>query len=251
MAEEILLKDFPKADFESRMAAEFDTFLANQQDYFTAHPDERASLIASKAATIDDMYHVLHGEVLNNRVGRDEGIQIVWLGADIDPVHAIMSRERSVGNAQCVMAIIPCAIDAVTIVFQAVGVGVIARQLATRLVAGLEAVALIGLEVTMNAVTGATTALARAVAIAKLAGQILRLIGFKQIIQTLKDNLAWYQWALMGIIIVAQIVAWFASDGIALAAEIVILAGLIGVLVADVVHAISVCGTGSPQTALA
>jgi len=242
MQQNVLLKDLPKANFDATMTDELNKFLASQGAYIDTNPtqQQKRDIEGSVLPTLDDMYAVLHQQPLRNRVGRDEGNQIVWTGPDIDAVHYFTTR-AAFSQQQCVLAIIPCAVDVLAIIFQAIGTGVIARKLAQTLVIGIPPAGIIGLQVAVNALNAATTAWTRGIAIAKLGGAILRLIGFKQIIQTLKDNLKWYQWVLMGVIIVAQIVAWFASDGIALVAEIVILAALILVLIADVVNAVKVC----------
>ena len=246
--EDILLKEFPKSAFLAQMTAELTKFLQEPEQvaYFQQHPDQLAEITSNPAAAIDDMYHVLHDEAINNRVGRDEGTQIVWLGPDIDPVaHVLAKRSMTAAggpSAECIGALVACAVDVLTLAFQILGAVTIARNLAKTLAAGLEPAGLIGLEVSVNAVLQAASKWDKAVAIARLAGQIFKQLGLKQILQALKDNLRWYQWILMGVIMAAQLVVWFASDGIALAAEIVIAVVLVGVLAADIVAAVGKCG---------
>jgi len=242
--EDILLKEFPKSAFLAQMTAELTKFLQEPEQvaYFQQHPDQLAEITSNPAAAIDDMYHVLH----------DEGTQIVWLGPDVDPVARILAKRSATAaaggpSADCIAALVTCAVDVLTLAFQILGAVTIARNLAKTLAAGLEPAGLIGLEVSVNAVLQAASKWDKAVAIARLAGQILKQLGIKQILQALKDNLRWYQWILMGVIMAAQVVAWFASDGIALAAEIVIAVVLIGVLAADIVAAVGKCGWSAFQ----
>jgi hypothetical protein len=252
--EDILLKEYPKSAFLEQMMAQLTTFLQEPEQvaYFQQHPDQLAELTSNPAAAVDDMYHVLHDEAINNRVGRDEGTQIVWIGPDVDPVARVLAKRSATAaagapSAACIAALVTCAVDVLTLAFQILGAVTIARNLARTLAAGLEPAGLIGLEVSVNAVVQAASKWDKAVAIARLAGQIFKQLGLKQILQALKDNLRWYQWILMGVIMAAQLVAWFASDGIALAAEIVIAVVLVGVLVADIVAAVGKCGWAASQ----
>lgn len=250
MAEDVLIKSLPRGDFEAMMNGQLTQFMTTQADFFNANPDKKALIQDNFGATVDDMYHALHGGVLANRtITRSLGTggsEIVWLGPDVDPLRSFVER-GPMDRAPCVAAIITCAVDALAITFQAIGVGMIARQLARNLVNGIANAAIVGLEVAVNAITNAANGLARAMAVAKLASQIARIIGIKQILQALKDNLHWYQWVVMGVVIAAQIAAWFLSDGLALAAEIVIFSALLASLVFDAMAAASACSTGSPQ----
>ena len=251
--EDILLKEFPKSAFQTQMMAELTKFLQEPEQvaYFQQHPDQLAEITSNPGAAIDDMYHVLHDEAINNRVGRDEGTQIVWLGPDVDPVARVLATRSLTAaggpSADCIAALVTCAVDVLTLAFQILGAVTIARNLAKTLAAGLKPAGLIGLEVSVNAVLQAASKWDKAVAFARLAGQIFKQLGLKQILQALKDNLRWYQWLLMGVIMAAQLVAWFASDGIALAAEIVIAVVLVGVLAADIVAAVGKCGWAASQ----
>ncbi|CAB3996123.1 hypothetical protein PACLA_8A071883 [Paramuricea clavata] len=67
-----------------------------------------------------------------------------------------------------------------------------------------------------NAADGA---LAKAKALFAILGQIYNAGGFRAVFKVIKDEMSWWEWIKTGVIAVAQITAWFATDGAAFIAE--------------------------------
>lgn len=62
-------------------------------------------------------------------------------------------------------------------------------------------------------------ALNKAKALFKIIGGIYKAGGFRAVFKVLKDEMTWWEWTKTGIIAVAQVTAWIASDGVAFVAE--------------------------------
>lgn len=61
--------------------------------------------------------------------------------------------------------------------------------------------------------------LAKAKALFSLIGGIWNAGGFRVVFKVIKNEMSWWEWTKTGIIALAQIIAWFATDGIAFFAE--------------------------------
>lgn len=76
--------------------------------------------------------------------------------------------------------------------------------------------------------------------------QILKTIysggSFGAVWSAFKNSLTWWNAILFGVTGIATIVAFIATDGLAVVAEIVILLGTFGFLVSDIANAVRVCG---------
>lgn len=65
----------------------------------------------------------------------------------------------------------------------------------------------------------AKSASSKADALFKIIGGIYNAGGFRAVLKVLKDEMTWWEWMKTGIIAVAQVTAWIASDGVAFVAE--------------------------------
>lgn len=59
----------------------------------------------------------------------------------------------------------------------------------------------------------------KAKALFSIIGGIWNAGGFRAVFKVLKDEMSWWEWVKTGIIAVAQLTAWFATDGVAFVAE--------------------------------
>ena len=59
----------------------------------------------------------------------------------------------------------------------------------------------------------------KAKALFGIIGEIYNAGGFRAVFKVLKDEMTWWEWIKTGIIAVAQLTAWIASDGVAFIAE--------------------------------
>jgi len=73
----------------------------------------------------------------------------------------------------------------------------------------------------------AETKTKQAKAFCKVAGAVWSIGGFSQALKVIKKHSSWWEWVKLSVIIVAQGTAWFLTDGVALAAEVVV--AMIGV----------------------
>ena len=87
----------------------------------------------------------------------------------------------------------------------------------------------------------ASGAYEKAKALFAIFGGIYKAGGFRAVFKVLKDEMSWWQWLKTGVIAVAQIVAWFASDGVAFIAEVALNIMSAEQLLEDGIKAVKVC----------
>ena len=86
-------------------------------------------------------------------------------------------------------------------------------------------------------------AYAKAKALFALMGGIYSAGGFRAAFKVIKDEMSWWEWTKTGVIAVAQIVAWFATDGIAFIAEAALSIMSAEQLIEDAVKAGKACAS--------
>ena len=120
----------------------------------------------------------------------------------------------------CVEACLVVTLDVILFVFGLVGLHVSNQERLTRaLLREMGEDTLRGLARAIHNFSTADGALAKAKALFTLMGQIYNAGGFKAAIKVIKDEMTTWEWIKTGVIAVAQITAWFATDGIAFIAE--------------------------------
>lgn len=87
----------------------------------------------------------------------------------------------------------------------------------------------------------ASGAYEKAKALFAIFGGIYKAGGFRAVFKVLKDEMSWWQWLKTGVIAVAQIASWFASDGVAFIAEVALNIMSAEQLLEDGVKAVKVC----------
>ena len=65
--------------------------------------------------------------------------------------------------------------------------------------------------------------------------------GFRIVLKMLKDTLTWWEWVKTGVIAIAQIVAWFATDGVAFIGEVALTIMAATQLIEDCFNATKIC----------
>jgi len=90
----------------------------------------------------------------------------------------------------------------------------------------------------------------RALAIGKYIGGLWNVGAFKAWWGVITDSLSWWQWVVLGVTVVAQVIAWVATEWVAFAAEVVLVLASLPTLIADVINAVSVCGTNNAPAEL-
>lgn len=146
------------------------------------------------------------------------------------------------GVSDCVMAVGMVIADAFGIIFQLLGINEAETRAATRaLLEELGQETINGILATIHDFNASSSVLEKARLIWKIISEVKNAVGLSGIIKALKDALSWWDWVITGATIVAQLVAWFATDGAALIAEIALEAVYIAQFTEDVVHAVSTC----------
>ena len=143
----------------------------------------------------------------------------------------------------------PCAeacgkvvVDVVLFVFGLVGLHVSNQErLARAIVRELGGETLRGFSRAIQAFSDADGAMNKAKALFKLFGQIWKAGGFKAAFKVIKDEMTWWDWTKTGVIAVAQITAWFATDGVAFVAEVALNVMSAEQLIEDAVNAVKAC----------
>lgn len=87
----------------------------------------------------------------------------------------------------------------------------------------------------------APTAYAQAKVIFSIGGALWKVSGFSIILKAWKDQATWFDWIKSGVVAVAQLIVWFASDGVAFIAQAAIAMANAANLIADVVKAVQIC----------
>jgi hypothetical protein len=169
-----------------------------------------------------------------------------------DPVNAVNQhlKETDAPETQkkddkadkCVVAIGTVVADAFGILFEAIGIREEQVRAATRvLLRELGEDTMRGLRSTITEFREASGLTDRAKIIKKLGGEVYNAVGKDGIKKALEKKMHWYDWLIMGATIVAQLVIWFASDGAALVAEIVLFATDVARTAEDGVAAYEAC----------
>jgi hypothetical protein len=90
----------------------------------------------------------------------------------------------------------------------------------------------------------------RATTFSSIAGGIWNAGGFKAWLKVAQEELSWLDWVKTFAIAVAQLIAWFASDGIAFIAVAALTIMSAEQLIEDSVKAVQVCAAEKPATVL-
>ncbi|KVU30239.1 hypothetical protein WL35_06780 [Burkholderia ubonensis] len=151
--------------------------------------------------------------------------------------------QQKAGLSPCAIAIGTVVGDAFGIVFQFLGINEKETRAATRaLLAELGEDTLRGLSAKIHDIANATSIVDKAKEIWGLISEVKNAVGFKGIVKALKDSMHWYDWVITGVTAVAQLTAWFATDGVAFIAELALEGAYVAQLVEDAVNAVDTCG---------
>lgn len=163
---------------------------------------------------------------------RNDIVHHIIEGTNPAPGSVLHSKISAVPEAMVMAAIAipsltPCeeacavvVVDVIFFVFGLVGLHVSNQERLNRaIIRELGPETLRGLARAIEAFSTADGAVAKATALFTLMGQIYNAGGFGAAFKVVKDEMSWWDWTKTGIIAVAQITAWFATDGIAFIAE--------------------------------
>jgi hypothetical protein len=210
---------------------EFRSFMRPQlRTFIEEHSADLPAEEINEDTALDDMYDLVHGRS-----------SLDW--------HMTAARTPELTgpeiSAACAAAVVGVTIGAVALVFQAAGVpSSVTRAVGSTVVedaiAASPALATT-LEAQVGALVTADGVLAQAKAIFNLFGSISNVVSISKIISAIKDELSWYQWVLMGVVITAQLTLWFSTGGTAAIAELVLFGAAIAGLVISAQNAYSVC----------
>lgn len=85
-----------------------------------------------------------------------------------------------------------------------------------------------GLLASIRLIAGEASTVIKAKEIVSVFFQIIKVTGINGIVSAICKNMYWYDWALIGTVVVGQLTIWFASEGAALIAEVIIAYGVNG-----------------------
>lgn len=219
-------------------AAEFYEFMRPRlRAFINEHSVDIPVEEIDEETALRDMYDLVHGQS-----------SLDWHMTAVS-TPALESPEIS---AACAAAVVGVTIGAVALVFQAAGVPAsVTRAVGTTVVedaiAASPALATT-LEAQVGALVTADGVVAQAKAIFSLFGSISNVVSIGKIISAIKNELSWYQWVLMGVVITAQLTLWFTTGGTAAIAELVLFGAAIAGLVISAQNAYSVCQSNTLLT---
>ncbi len=158
------------------------------------------------------------------------------------PEAAIMLAATIPGLTPCQEACGMVAADTVIFAFGLAGLHVSNQErIARAIIQELGGETLRGLSRAILAFSEADGALSKAKALFTLMGQIWSAGGFSAAFKVMKDEMSWWDWTKTGVIAVAQITAWFATDGVAFIAEAALSIMSATQLIEDAVKAVKAC----------
>ncbi|HWT10162.1 MAG TPA: hypothetical protein VN329_13425 [Roseomonas sp.] len=216
------LKRLAFAEFQSAVMPHLTQFMKDNADAFAGKTFDPATAIA-------DMFKLVQGQY---------AISLIPVPAPPPPT------ELAVGmSSACITMIVTSSIDCAMIVLQAIGVPEnVAKICGQTIVAEAGPEALSGLEQSIKDIEAATSNPSKALKIFTLFGEIYKITGIRQILGALEPHMAWYEWVLMAVIIIAQVTAWVATDGVGAVAEILIFGALLIQTGVDVATTCKDCG---------
>lgn len=194
-------------------------------EFVTENPPPSGQTI-DKDNAIRDMFDMIHGRY-----------DIPWTSS---PAAA---TGVAVGISACTTKEITVAIDCFTVLFQFLGVtGKVCGEAATEVIDELTQTQMDGLTKLFQAISDAEGVTNTATAVFNLISGIYKLTGIRQILGAIEDNMAWYNWVIMGTVITAQAVALFATDGASFIAELVLMGAFLTQLGIDATAMAEACG---------
>lgn len=215
---------YSRADFDAYMRLHLHAFIAE-------HAEDLQSHSVDETQALNDMYDMVHGQS-----------QLDW---------TMPARDVTFGTSDgqvptpCVIAVVGVAVGCVALVLQAAGVpSSVSRAVGTVVVDDAIAASpavLTTLEAEVTALMQADGIYNQAKAIFSLFGSIANVVQIGKVISVIKNELTWYQWMLMGVVIVAQLTLWFTTGGAAAIAELVLFTAAIANLVISATQAYHTC----------
>ncbi len=158
------------------------------------------------------------------------------------PEAAIMLAATIPGVTPCQEACGIVAVDVVFFVFGLVGLHTSNQErIARAVIQELGGETLRGLARAIQAFSEADGALNKSRALFTIMGQIWKAGGFSAAFKVIMDEMSWWDWLKTGVIAVAQITAWFATDGVAFIAEAVLTIMSATQLIEDAAKAVKAC----------
>ncbi len=202
------------------------------------------------SAAIDTLAEWFPEEATNLKSNRDAIIS--YHDGDASPaLESSLSRveKNEVELAVEIPKLTPCeeacsvvVVDVIFFCFGLVGLHVSNQERLTRaIIQEMGGETLRGLARAIHAFSTADGAINKAKALFTLAGQIFKAGGFKAAFKVIKSEMSWWDWVKTGVIAVAQIVAWFATDGVAFVAEAALTIMSAEQLIEDAVKAGQAC----------
>ena len=198
-------------------------------------PEDAASFKRHRSAIVD---HVFNG------INPSSGSELFSLKLQKSQVGAGPAESLSSlpGLTPCQEACGIVAVDVVFFVLGLVGLHVSNSERITRaILRELGPDTLRGLARAIRAFSEANGAKNKAKALFTLLGQIYKAGGFRAAFKVIKDEMTTWEWIKTGVIAVAQITAWFATDGVAFIAEVALNIMSAEQLIEDAAKAVKAC----------
>lgn len=148
------------------------------------------------------------------------------------------------GVSDCIMAVGMVVADVLAIIFQMLGINEAESRAAARaILEELGQDTIRGIQATLHDLNAASSIMDKAKLMWKIFSEIYNAVGISGILKALKDSMHWYDWIITGVTVAAQLTAWFATDGVALIAELALEGAYIAQFTEDVIKANTACST--------
>ena len=195
--------------------------------YADLTPEEQGEVNFQKV--LNDVFAVIHDRETLNLNERD--FQSITI-------------PRKVELTPCQDGIGHVVIDVIALFFQCIGISQKpSRSAGIALESRITTTELNGLQTLVQEINEATTTKAQVTAMWKLMTGVKNIMQIPAIIKALKDAMNWYDWLVAGVVITAQLMAWFGTGGAAAIAEGMFLAVAVAQTLVDVKTAVDACST--------
>ena len=163
--------------------------------------------------------------------------------------HETRASSQTAKESEAFLGLTPCQeacgvviVDVVMFAFGLIGLHVSNEERISReLIRELGGETLRGFARAIREFSEADGAMNKARALFTLMGQIKKAGGFSAVFKVVKNEMTWWDWTKTGLIAVAQITAWFATDGVAFIAEAAMTIMNAEQLIEDALKAVKAC----------
>ena len=207
-----------------------------RDDIFQAALNEMMQMVPEEAEQIAQYSAQLRAHVVEAQEPSASVLDIDYVVQPTDP-----PATRSAAT-KCATAVVRCCVDVTLVAASIAGLRAAnTRRLIDAAIRAVDGVPLRGLQHLVFQYKATVGAWEKAKIAFKILGGFWNAGGLRAVMRALRDELTWWDWIVTGAIIIAQIIAWVVSDGLAFVAEVALVILSAVNLAEDVYFAVTEC----------